>query len=205
MSASTVSAAHPAEHTHDVGRTQQVGVILLILGDVAFFLSLVFTYFYLRGLNTDGNWVPRGSATIGPASGWIVAGIMVLAAVAYWWGEQGIRAGDTRRLNLGVTLAMILVLADFAVQADRLATLPFTTQTGSYASTVITMFGSHLVHLLITLFLGIAIWNRNRRGMFSAERNWHVRVTGYWFYWVALSAVLLALTTSFVTSPHAVP
>jgi hypothetical protein len=59
-----------------------------------------------------------------------------------------------------------------------------------------------VVHLLITAILGVAILNRARRGLISGNANWHVRLVGYWWYWVATSAVLIAFTTSFVASPH---
>jgi heme/copper-type cytochrome/quinol oxidase subunit 3 len=205
VTASTVQHAHPTEHPHDPVPGQRLGVILLIVADAAFVLSLMFTYFYLRGLNTDGGWIPKGSATIGAGSGWLIAGVVVASALVYRWGELGIRAGDQRRLVTGTTIALLLLLVDMGLQIGRLATLPFVTTTGSYASTVIAMAGSHLVHLLLTLFLGIAIFVRSRRGLFSADNHWHVRLVGYWWSWVTVSAVLLAFTTSFVASPHVVP
>ena len=204
MSASTMSHAHPTEHAPDPVPSQRLGVILLIVGDAVFVLSLVFTYFYLRGLNTDGGWIPRGSSSLWAGSGWILAGVTVLSALAYRWGELGIRAGERGRLVTGATLALILVLADLGLVIGRLATMPFTTTTGSYASTVITMAGAYLVHLLVTAVLGIAIVNRARRGLFTAEAHWHVRLVGYWWSWMAVIAVLLAVTTTFVTSPHVV-
>jgi heme/copper-type cytochrome/quinol oxidase subunit 3 len=202
VSASTLPYAHPTEHAHDPVPGQRLGVILLIAGDAVFVLSLVFTYFYLRGLNTDGAWIPKGSATLGAGSGWVLAGVAVLSALAYRWGELGIRAGERGRLVAGTTLALVLVLADLGLLIGRLATMPFTTTTGSYASTVITMAGAYLVHLLITALLGVAIWNRARRGLFSADTNWHVRLVGYWWSWIAVTAVLLAVTTTFISSPH---
>jgi heme/copper-type cytochrome/quinol oxidase subunit 3 len=158
-------------------------VILVIVADAVFVLSLVFTYFYLRGLDADGGWIPRGSGTLGAGSGWVIAGVMVLSALAYRWGEFVIRAGNRGRLMTGVSLALVLLLADLALQICRLATLPFTTTTttttGSYASSVITMAGSYLVHLLLTVIVGVAIWNRARCGLFTSGDDWRVRLAGY--------------------------
>jgi len=197
VSASTVEQAHPDGHAaHDPVPGQRLGVMLLILADAAFVLSLVFTYFYLRGLNTEGGWIPAGSHTLNPLNGWVIAGVMVLSALAYRWGELGVPAGDRRRVTAGVVLALLLVVVDLGLQLARLVTLPFGAGTGSYASTVIVMAGSHLVHLLITAVLGIAIWNRSRMGLF-ADNPWQIRLVGYWWTWVAVSAVLLAIATSF--------
>lgn len=202
MTAGTVSREHLAEHAHDPSRGQQVGVILLISADAAFVLSLAFTYFYLRGLNTENGWIPAGSHTLSPANGWIIAAVVVLSALAYRWGDLGIQAANQRRLMTGTALAMLLLLADLGLQIWRMTSMPFGAGTGSYASTVLVMAGAHVVHLLITALLGVAILNRARRGLISGNANWHVRLVGYWWYWVATSAVLIAFTTSFVASPH---
>lgn len=205
MSATTSARpARPAEHAHDPGPAQQLGVILLIVADAAFVLSLVFTYFYLRGLNTSGNWIPKGSRTLGIADGWVIAGVMVVSLLAYRWGELGIRAGERGRLVVGTALALAALLADLGLQVRQLGSLPFHMTTGSYASTVMTLAGYHLVHLALTLLLGIGIWNRARLNLFSAQSHWHVRVVGYWWMWVTASAVLSAVCTSFVASPHVV-
>jgi len=202
VTAGAVHREHLTEHAHDPSRSQTAGVVLLIVADAVFVMSLVFTYFYLRGLNTDDGWIPAGSHTLSPASDWIIAAVVVLSALAYLWGERGIQAGDRGRLMIGTLLALVLLLADLGLQIWRLATLPFGAGTGSYASTVTVMAGAHLVHLLITAVLGVAIWNRARRGLFSRDSNGHVRLVGYWWAWVAMAAIVIAFTTSFVTSPH---
>jgi heme/copper-type cytochrome/quinol oxidase subunit 3 len=196
--------AHPTERPQDPAPRQLLGVTLLVVGDAVLVLSLIFTYFYLRGLNTSGGWIPRGSATLWAGSGWVLAGVMALSALAYRWGELGIRAGKRGQLMAGTAVALALVLAAIGLLIGRLATMPFTTTTGSYASTVITMAGVYLVHLLLTAFVGVAIWNRGRQGLFSADVHQHVQLVGYWWYWVTVAAVLLAFTTSFITSPRAV-
>lgn len=205
MNAETVQSHAPhGETALELGLRQRLGVVLLIMADASFVASLIFTYFYLRGLDTDGGWIPRGTPTLGILEGWVIAIVVVLSAAAYRWGQDGLRAADNRRFMTGLAVALLLLLADLGLQIYRLATLPFSTSTGSYASIVITFAGSHLVHLLITLFLGVAIWNRARRGLFTADSHWHVRLVGYWWTWVAVSAVLLAFTASFVASPHVV-
>lgn len=199
MTTSTVEHEHLAAREHDPSSSQRAGVLLLILADAAFVLSLVFTYFYLRGLNTDGGWIPKGSGTLSPGDGWMIAGVVVVSALVYRWGELGIRTGDRGRLLTGTTAAMILLLADLGLQIWRMTSLPFSVGTGSYASTVVVMAGAHVLHLVITAVLGVAVWTRTRRGLFSADTSMHVRLVGYWWYWVAISAVIIAFSTSFTT------
>jgi heme/copper-type cytochrome/quinol oxidase subunit 3 len=194
----THAPEHEHEHEHDQTRSQQAGVLLLIVADAFFVASLIFTYFYLRGLNTDGGWIPKGGGTLSPADGWVIAGIVALSALAYGWGERKARAGDRGKMLTGTALAMLLLLADLGVQVWRMVTMPFSVGDGSYASTIMVMAGAHVFHLLLTAMLGVAVFNRTRRGLFSVGSRWHARVVGYWWSWVAISAVAIAFTTSFV-------
>ena len=122
----------------------------------------------------------------------------MLSALAYGWGERRARAGDRGKLLAGTALAMVLLLADLGVQLWRMVTMPFSVGDGSYASTIMVMAGAHVFHLLLTALLGIAIFNRTRHGLISDAALWHARVVGYWWTWVAISAVAIAFTTSFV-------
>jgi hypothetical protein len=70
----------------------------------------------------------------------------------------------------------------------------------AYGSSMYTLAGANLVHLVLTLFLGVAMWNRGRLHIYSAASNWQVRLVGLWWTWVALAAVLTAFTTSFIAA-----
>ena len=61
--------------------------------------------------------------------------------------------------------------------------------------------GANLFHLVLTLFLGVAMWNRARLRTYSATDNWQVGIVSLWWAWVAVAARLRALPTSFVASP----
>ncbi|MGZ4722220.1 hypothetical protein, partial [Oryzihumus sp.] len=80
---------HPATIVHAspeaLGRTQRLGVLLLIVGDAAFLLSLVFSYLYLRALNTEHGWVPPHGRTVPIGLGWVIAAVMVVSLAFYYW------------------------------------------------------------------------------------------------------------------------
>jgi hypothetical protein len=99
-------------------------------------------------------------------------------------------------------LATLVMVGVTVGQIIQLATFPFHDDTGSYASTVYVMAGANLFHLLLTVFIGLGIWNRARLGLFSAASHWQVRITNIWWSWIALAALIGALTTSFIASPH---
>ena len=110
-----VTAGHPLPHHESVdtvGRRWRTGVVLLMVADVAFVASLVFTYFYLRGLNTQGAWFPKGASVAPIWVGWAIAAALVASAATYRWGEIGMRAGNESRLVAAAGVAVVLVLAD---------------------------------------------------------------------------------------------
>jgi heme/copper-type cytochrome/quinol oxidase subunit 3 len=187
-----------------VGDRQKMGVILLIVADVAFVLSMVFTYVYLRGLNTEGGWITKDEPrTASAALGWAVAGVMILSWAAYRWSEMGARSGQRERLLLGVGVANPLVVVDLIMQVYQMTSANLRVSYGSYASAFMALAGYHVFHLVLTLFIGVGLWNRARLGRF-ADNHWHVRLVGYWWTWVAISAVITAAVTSLTTSAHVV-
>jgi heme/copper-type cytochrome/quinol oxidase subunit 3 len=111
-------------------------------------------------------------------------------------------AGRSSRLVVGAAIAVVLVVADTVGQIIQLATFPFRVDSGSYASSVFTLAGANLFHLLITLFVGVGLLNRARLGKYTLASHWQVRVVGIWWTWIAGAAILSAFTTSFIASPH---
>jgi heme/copper-type cytochrome/quinol oxidase subunit 3 len=99
---------------------QRLGVWLFIGGDIIIVAALLFTYLYLRGVNTSGHWMsilgyPRGHSYayyqnianssaglpapkiihVGPmAAGlqWVIALITVVSAAIVWQAERALRA-----------------------------------------------------------------------------------------------------------------
>ena len=50
------------EHPDVVGSRNRLGVILILVADIAFALSILFVYFYLRGQNVNDMWLPAATA-----------------------------------------------------------------------------------------------------------------------------------------------
>lgn len=179
------------------GRMNKLGVILLIVGDAFFVFSLVFTYLYLRGLNTNGQWLTQeGVQPVSTGYTWLVVLVVAASWIAYRWGQQG--QTDQARIVLGVGIACALVLVDIGLQVAQMVGAGFTPRDGAYESAWMALAAYHVVHLLLSLFLGIGIVNRARLGRF-AHNAWQVRLVGYWWTWLVLAAVIIAATTSLTT------
>jgi heme/copper-type cytochrome/quinol oxidase subunit 3 len=203
VTSSTVE--NPNVHLEDpdlIGRRWRTGVRLLIVADASFVAALLFSYFYLRGLNTDKAWLADGQATASIAVSWLLAGGLVLSAAAFRWAQRGIENGSESRFVAGAALALVVLVLDSIAQAWQLVTFPFGVADSAYSSSLYTLAGANLFHLLLTVFLGVAMLNRGRHHIYSASSNWQVRLVGLWWTWVALASVLAAFTTSFITSPN---
>jgi cytochrome c oxidase subunit I+III len=153
-------------------------------------------------LNTDKAWVAHGQNTSAIWATWLITGVLVLSAISYRLAERAIQAGNEARFVAVAALALLLLLADVAIQVIQLVTFPFGIGTSSYSSTVYLMAGANLFHLLLTVFLAVAMVNRGRAHIYSATSYWQVRLVGLWWTWVAAAAILTAFTMSFVASPN---
>jgi heme/copper-type cytochrome/quinol oxidase subunit 3 len=203
VTSSTVD--NPNIHLEDpdlIGRRWRTGVRLLILADASFVAALLFSYFYLRGLNTEKAWLMDGQATASIATSWLLAAGLVLSAAAFRWAQRGIENGSESRFVAGSALALLLLVVDTVAQLLQLISFPFGVADSAYSSSLYTLAGANLFHLLLTVFLGVGMWNRGRHHIYSATSNWQVRLVGLWWTWVAVAAVLAAFTTSFITSPN---
>jgi heme/copper-type cytochrome/quinol oxidase subunit 3 len=201
----SVTIGSPDLHIEDpnlIGRRWRTGVLLLILADMSFVAALVFSYFYLRGLNTEKAWLAHGQSTAAIWVSWAIAGGAVLSAVVYRLGLLGIRAGSERRFVSAALLALLLVAADAVAQMLQLGTFSFGVGTSAYSSAIYTLAGANLFHLLLTVFIGIAMWNRGRLHIYSQESNWQPQLVSLWWTWIAIASVLGAFATSFISSPN---
>jgi heme/copper-type cytochrome/quinol oxidase subunit 3 len=185
-----------------VGRRWRTGTLLLILADAAFVAALAFSYLYLRGLDTERAWVAPKQDTATIWVSWLITAVIVLSAVVYRYALNGVRAGKETRLVTGAVFALALVLVAAVLQFIQLASFPFGVDTSAYSSSMYVVGSANLFHLVLTAFLGLAMWNRSRRHIYSAESNWQVEVVGLWWTWIALAAIGITFVTSFITSPR---
>lgn len=206
MTAAVVGPPVHVTHHEDmsiVGRRWRTGVILLIVADASFVASLLFSYLYLRGLNTEHAWIAKNDPTAASWPSWALATGLLLAAGAVYAAERGIGAADRGRLRRGMELALLLVVACLVGQVAQIQGFPFALTSSAYGSTMVLIAAANLFHLVLTLFIGTGVWNRSRLGSYTAAEHWQVQLTRIWFVWVAFASLATALTTSFVTSPLA--
>jgi heme/copper-type cytochrome/quinol oxidase subunit 3 len=190
------------EHPDVVGSRNRLGVILLLVADIAFALSMVFVYFYLRGQNVNDMWLPAATAdrpAIEPLSagpGWTVTAIVALGLLAHMYGLKGARSQNQTQLKLGSLVALVVSVVAMVYQYNTIATAPFTFSDGAYVSCFYMFAIMNLVHILLTVFISLGNWNRARLGLY-VENFWHVDIVRIWWIWMVVSSLLGAFSLSY--------
>ena len=195
--------AHNAHHEHPdvVGSRNRLGVILILVADITFTLSMVFVFFYLRGQNVNNMWLPaateeRGAiepVSSGPA--WIVTAVLAFGLLAHFYGLQGVRAKNQIQLKLGSLVALVTAIVALVLQFNTIAGAPFTFSDGAYVSCFFLFTIMNFVHIVLTTFISLGNWNRSRLGLYVSD-HWHVDIVNVWWIWMVVSSLLGAFTLS---------
>jgi heme/copper-type cytochrome/quinol oxidase subunit 3 len=124
------------------------------IGALSFgFAAFIFSYFYLRSLNSHGRWYP---ATLTGPHVWIgtvIMGLIVVSAAVQTAVLQRIKAGHKAAWLAGAVVALVLGLASVGLQIWELLFLPFFPGAAGFASVFV---GFYPVYLLVALM--VMIW-----------------------------------------------
>jgi len=205
-----------------IARRSLGGLWCFLVLDVSGTLALLISYTYLWSLNVNNGWAPpgaqlnasqtnavptRGTATYATEwPFWAILGIVVLATVVMWLGHQRLTAGQPGSLITLGTVSLLLIGVAGVAQVVQMATFPFGTSNGGYASAVYALTVSNLVHLLLLAFLVLGIVIRTRVGVVNPLVSYQARLVTYWMVWVSVAVLLGALCTTFLLdSPNVNP
>ena len=194
---------HTAHHEHPdvVGSRNRLGVILILVADISFALSMMFVFFYLKSQNVHEMWLPQGDeehAAIHPLSSspaWTVTTIAAIGALIHYFGLRSARQGNQSALKGAGLLSLVAALAGTVMQWNTIATAPFTFYEGSYVAAFYLLTIMNLVHLLLTVFISFGNWNRARLNLYSSN-YWHVDIVNVWWIWMAVSSAMGAFCLS---------
>ena len=184
-----------------VGRRERLGVRLLIVADGSFVFGMMFSWFYLRNLNENNAWLPKGVHTFTTASGYIAAVGLVVAAIFHRIGERN--HGMRRVSSIVVFLALVI---GAVYQWHQMAHMPFIAHddngrpfyNGAYASNWVLVAGANMFHYLLGAFVALGLVIRGYRTKLDPVlEEWRQRIAGSWFTWIAVSGILCAIATSF--------
>lgn len=209
--------AHDATSHHSPlqkDRRERLALWLFIGGDLLFLLLELFTWFYLRALNTNGMWrgalctvakpcsdglgnsITHEIAKANPAYTSVIAILAVVTALAVWGVESAARKSQQSSVVGLAGVGLVAILAAVAVQCFQFGKLPFQTIDGSYASAFQFFMGSTLVHLILLAFIMVGLFNRARVGRYSEGHWYQARIIRMFAVWIAVSTCVLALVMS---------
>jgi heme/copper-type cytochrome/quinol oxidase subunit 3 len=182
-----------------VGRRERLGVRLLIVADGAFVFGMIFSYFYLRNLDANGGWLPKGGHTFSASSGWMSVFPLIVAAIVHKLAQRDPSHQGSFSL---ITLAAYLYGGYY--QFHQLANMPFIDKEtgafeGAYASCWTIFAGANMFHYILAGFIALGLVIRSRRATVDPVlESWRIRTAASWFTWIAVSGIACAITTSFI-------
>jgi len=190
------------EHPDVVGSRNRLGVILLIVADVAFALSMLFTYFYLKAQNVNEMWLPKADGDapailpVSSASAWKITAIAAVGLLAHFMALRSVRQGNQSSLKTFGLIAFLSSLIALFFQVQQFGAVPFTFYNGTYVSCWYLFAVMNTVHLILTAFISLGNWNRSRLGLYKSD-HWHVDIVNIWWVWMVVSSLLGAFALSF--------
>jgi heme/copper-type cytochrome/quinol oxidase subunit 3 len=203
MSVDTHAHVNPHhEHPDVVGSRNRLGVVLLIVADVAFALSMVFVYFYLKAQNVNEMWLPAATeetpavVAVSSAGAWKITAVAAVGLLAHFIALKSVRSGNQSGLKSFSLIALVASLIATVIQIQQFGAVPFTFYSGAYASCWYMFAALNTVHLILTAFIALGNWNRSRLGLYRAD-HWHVDIVNVWWVWMVVSSLLGAFSLSF--------
>jgi len=139
------------EPTSVVERNLAIGSRLWSSALVFFFFAFLFAYFYLRSLDENGLFKPKG---VDAPEGWGIAIVicLVLSAVLLHLGAADQRADRRPAWRLKGLGALVLGLAAIVLQIVAWAGIGFGPTDGGYASVYLGWTGLYTIFVLCTLY-----------------------------------------------------
>jgi heme/copper-type cytochrome/quinol oxidase subunit 3 len=145
-------AAARADDVRQLTGNLTIGARLAASGTAFVFVSFLFAFFYLRAVNSNGLWRPKGVA---PVQSWGIAVLVltILSAAVFDAARRELDAGSEPRWRTGGLAALALGLLVVVAQALEYATITFKTDQGGWAAV---FWGWTVVQLLF--WLGAVYW-----------------------------------------------
>lgn len=133
-----------------LARNLQVGARMMAAAQAFALLAFVFAYFYLRTLNSNGDWRPKH---VDPSGGIGVAMVVCLlgCALAYVYAVQRLGDGTEQGWRVGSIAALALGLAAFVLIIVQFASISFGPTSGGYASVFVGWNAFYALNLLLVL------------------------------------------------------
>jgi cytochrome c oxidase subunit 3 len=211
--------AHHDEHEHSNHelpyatqlKANRLGLWLFFISEFFLFGALLLARFYL--------WFEPGFGQTRPAlsqeMGLMTTAILLLSSYFVYRGETAMEHDDVKHFTRSFMIAALLGALFFVGVvffewnifglSGEIAGIELFGHLrpwdSVYGGVFFMMTGMHALHVISGIFLILVVWNRGRKGDFSAERHWGVEGTAlYWHYvdviWIIFYPALYLIGTA---------
>lgn len=186
-------------HTFAVQRSLNLGVILFIVSEIFFFISIFWAFFHSAlapVVELGAMWPPMGIEPINAFEIPLLNTLILLSSGAsLTWAHHALILGQRKSSIIGFIITLILAVIFTAYQGIEYLEAPFTIADGAYGSTFFFSTGFHGLHVIIgTAFLAVALvrilsyqlTSEHHLGFEAAALYWHFVDVVWLFLWVSI-------------------
>lgn len=182
--------SHELEPHIRIGRARSM-VILFIISDLLSVFGIMAAGSYLAALNTENQFRVSGDHAPALLPGLFVAIALVLSGlIYYWWARRAPRYGETGPSAFFMVALLLMILAIVGQTWVELSLGYTTTPFHAYESVLMLITWFTWAHFLLAIIIGLLMLGRILRGRLAGF-GFMAEVTGYWWYYTILSALLL--------------
>jgi cytochrome c oxidase subunit 3 len=194
----TAEGTHLGHHTFMVQKGLHLGILLFIVSEIFFFLSLFWAYFHSALAPTvelGVHWPPAGIEPLNPFEVPLLNTVLLLSSGAsVTYAHHALVNGNRRAALLGLILTILFAIVFTALQAYEYINAPFNISDSAYGSTFFMATGFHGIHVMIgTAFIAVGLW---RLISYHLTDNHHLGLESSILYWHMVDVVWLFLYVS---------
>lgn len=159
-------------------------MIVLVAIETTVFATLISSYLYLRFAAPA--WPPEGIPEPGLLLPIINTGVLLASSVAVFWGANGIKKGDLRRLKIGIGIGIVMEVVFFAIKLVLSSGLGYGFTTHAYGSIFSVIDRFHTMHVLVAILMASVAEVLAFRGYFSQQRRLGIEAVNIYWQFVAI-------------------
>lgn len=195
----TGSALGPPRPPGEVPQgTNLLGVLLVLVADAMVLVTLLATWFLLKGGST--HWPPKG-VRIPTYLPTVVTITAFMSVFSMQWAVSSIRRNDQRSATVAMVLTVVLGAAVVNAQWYSLVRAKFSIADHGYGTIYYLLIGYHAVHVALGIGALILVGSRSIVGHFGREGYDPMRaVAAFWYYSATAWSVIVLVV--FLFSRH---
>nr|QTK22348.1 cytochrome c oxidase subunit 3 [Pneumocystis canis] len=190
--------SYEGNHTSAVQKGLNIGVILFIISEVFFFISVFWAYFHSAlspSIELGMEWPPKGIFSVDPWGIPLFNTIVLLSSSSLVTSaHHSLIQGNRRRALIGVFWTLFLAFIFIIIQGLEYYFSTFTISDGIFGSCFYFGTGFHGIHVIVgTIFLAVGLW---RIWNYQLLDNHHLGFEFGILYWHFVDVVWLFLFLS---------